>query len=279
MIELQHIQQLLTDIKSQIELKVLQPYLLRYIDTPVIDEDKLILIISILNQLDLSRDEVENYALTTMLIQIALDTHEHVTNKVTVESEHLEQTNLQLTVLAGDYYSGLYYKLLADSNDISMIRSLAEGIKEINEHKIFVYYKDLDGIEKLMDSIKTIESSLVSKLSEYFQAPIWNEFATNFLFIKRIIAEKKQFIQRGSSIVFETLRKLTFPTSEVKLKDLSVEQQNYLLLLCDRFIEVSKQIIEQKLKQLPLRNELLEQRVSTILQQDQSVVKTFVEEG
>ena len=62
----------------------------------------------LMDHLELSYSEMQNYALSTMLIQIALDTHEHISN------ESVEEKNRQLTVLAGDYFSGLYYKLLAD---------------------------------------------------------------------------------------------------------------------------------------------------------------------
>ncbi len=114
-----------------------------------------------------------------MLIQIALDTHEHITN--TAEDDK----SRQLTVLAGDYFSGLYYKLLADSEDILMIKALSDGVKTINESKVLIYQKESIEIDKLMNCIMIIESSLLAKFSEYFKVDLWNEFHGNFLFFKR----------------------------------------------------------------------------------------------
>jgi heptaprenyl diphosphate synthase len=197
-IRLQDIRKKLSDIKEQVELKVLHPYLLHFIQTPYIDEDKLLIFISLMDQLELSYSQMKNYALSAMLIQIALDTHEYVTNEVINNDEKAKATSRQLTVLAGDYYSGLYYKLLADTDDISMIKVLAKGIKEVNEHKIFLYQKDFDGIEKLMKSIKIIESSLLTKVSEYFQAGIWTEVIGHLMLVKRLLFEKKRFIHTES---------------------------------------------------------------------------------
>lgn len=273
MISLQDIRDKFTDIKGQVERRVFDPYLLKYIQTPLIDEDKILILISIMDRLELSYSEMENYTLSTMLIQIALDTHEHVTNSTDDEKKR------QLTVLSGDYFSGLYYKLLADSEDILMIKALSEGIKEINEHKILVYQHGCDGTEKLMTSIKVIESSLLLKLSEYFKVDLWNDFIANLLFVKRLLNEKSQFIQAGSSVLFEALKKIIFSKNEYKLNDLSNEQKKHLLMICDRYIEFSKQIIEKGINQLPYLNELLEKRISLILTQHQPIAKTFVEEG
>lgn len=277
MIRLQDICQRLSEVKGRIEQKVLHPYLIKFIKTPYIDEDKLLLLITIMDQLELSDKQRENYALATMLIQIALDTHEQISNEKINGIPQI--TSRQLTVLAGDYYSGLYYKLLADSEDIFMINVLAGGIKEVNEHKISVFQQEFDGIEKLMASIKIIESSLITKIIDYFHVNVWYEIVSNLLLVKRLLSEKNRYSQTGSSQLFEAMKKIVFAKSESKMKDLSSEQQNYLFVICDRYIEFSRTIIESSLQKLPRISEQLELRISSILNQHQPIAKTFVEEG
>lgn len=278
-IRLQDIQQKIIEIKDQVAEKVTHPYLAQFIPEPYIDEDKLLLLVSILEQMDLSNSQLKNYAVTTMLIQIALDTHEHVSNTPIAEKEKTSQTTRQLTVLAGDYFSGLYYKILADSDEIPMINLLAQGIREVNEHKISVNQKEFDGIEKLMTSVRMIESSLISKLIDFFHLKKWNDVTANLLFIKRLLLEKNQYSHTGSSIVFEGLKKMVFPKNGSKLSDLSIEQKRYLMHICDRYIEFSKQMIEEAIKKLPGMSQLLESRIQSILNQHQPIAKTFVEEG
>ncbi|USK48673.1 heptaprenyl diphosphate synthase component 1 [Bacillus sp. CMF12] len=262
----------LADVKEQIEKKVNHPYLLRYIDSPVIDEDKLLLLISFLDDVEIPDSKAEKYAVTAMLIQIALDTHELVKND---ESEDKGLKHRQLTVLAGVYYSGLYYKILAAFDDIRMIRAFADGIKDVNEHKISLYQKSPDAVDSLMNSVKKVEASLFEKLADAFSKAAWKEVISNLLFIKRLIAEKQQFMKEGTSVVFEALKKLTFP----KVKDMSAEQRRYLILICDRYIDFSRNLVDQSLRKFPLANELLEQRIHCIFNNSQSVAKTFVEEG
>lgn len=279
-IRLQDIRQKLSQIKGQIEQKVFLPYLLDFIQTPNIDEDKLLVFISILEELELSEDQLNNYALTAMLIQIALDTHEQVSNnQIDNEKETHELTARQLTVLAGDYYSGLYYKILADSENIAMIKVLAHGIKEVNEHKIFVYQREFDEMDHFIASIKIIESSLVVKLIDYFQINVWTDAITNFLLVKRLFEEKNRYTQFGSSSFFEAMKKIIFPKQNGAFKDLAKEQQQYLLALCDRYIEFSKSVIESGMQRIPHMNELLKDRMYSIVNQHTPIANTFVEEG
>ncbi len=269
---MQDIRQKYSYIKEKVEKRVFDTYLLKYIDPPIIDEDKLLILISIMDRLDLSFKEMENYAVSTMLIQIALDTHEHI---LTFSADEKRR---QLTVLAGDYFSGLYYKLLAESEDISMIKSLSKGVKAVNEHKISLYHHESKEIEKLITSIQLIESSLLAKLSEYFKVDLWNDFLANLFLFKRLLHEKQQFIRGEESIVFKALKKMIFSIDDFK-KSFSKEQSGHLIRVCDNYLEISKQKIEKGIMQLPYLNDFLESRITAMLKQHQPYVKTFAEEG
>ncbi|WP_257984452.1 heptaprenyl diphosphate synthase component 1 [Neobacillus cucumis] len=269
--KVQDVRQKFNNIKEQVEKRVFNSYLLEYIETPNIDEDKLLILVSILESLDLSFEKIKTYTLSTMLIQIALDTHEYISGAVVDEKKR------QLTVLAGDYFSGLYYKLLAESEDINMIKSLSKGVKEVNENKILVYQSDLDRVDSLMTSIIRIESSLLTKVSDYFKVEFWNEFLANLLLFKRLINERNEYFQSGCSIFFQSLQKIFF--SEVKLEDLTEPQQQQLLKVCDDYLERLKQAVEKALITLPNLNDFLVKRVKLLLSQYQPYAKTFVEEG
>ena len=49
------------------------------------------------------------------------------------------------------------------NRDIVLIRALAEGIKEINEHKIMLYQKAHKTMDDILESVVTIESALLQK--------------------------------------------------------------------------------------------------------------------
>jgi heptaprenyl diphosphate synthase len=275
---MQQIQTIMTDMKDIIIQKISLSYLQQFIQNPIIDEDKLLLLISMLDHHGLSKLEMEDFVVTPMLVQIALDTHEQVSNStIKIESETSLKLR-QLTVLGGIYYSSLYYKILADTNNIAMIRVLADGIKDINENKILLYQKDLDEIDKLMNSVMIIESSLLNKIAEYLHENGWKEVASHFLFVKRVLLEKSSFIQDGTSQLFEALRKIVFPKYNLQT-ELSVEQKKYLLLICDKYIDFSTKIIEVGIRKIPAINENIKNRWSNLVHQQNPIAKTYVEEG
>jgi heptaprenyl diphosphate synthase len=272
------LQNKLDGIRELLLEKLSHPYLLEHVESPFIDDDRLLLLISLLDQYGVNQEQAKNYTVTTMLLQIALDTHEHVRNSQTGEEDDSHKSR-QLTVLAGIYFSGLYYKLLSETEDIEMIKQLAAGVKEVNEHKISLYQKEAEAIDKLMDSVKLIESTLLGKVAEHFNASEWHELAANWLFVKRLISEEKKFMQSGRSLVFDVMKKIALPKIDQSSSELSAEQQKYLLTICTRYIEFSMTMIDTALKKLPGMNSLLMDRLKLIAGQHQSMSKKFAEEG
>lgn len=225
-IHVKDINRIKTEMFNQINECIHHSYLKKYLQTPNVDEDKLYFLIAICNELKLEVKTINTYIITTMLVQIALDTHELVS--VGSNMGEKQQKVQQLTVLAGDYYSGLYYKLLADIEDTQMIKLLAESIKLINEHKIRVYRHDLTYPDSLLDSIKIIEGQLFKSIAKLHHLSFWEELIPEILLLKRLNKELAQLHNNGYSAISAYLVKETYelqPELEISSKQLEQDIQ------------------------------------------------------
>ncbi|PEJ39165.1 heptaprenyl diphosphate synthase component 1 [Bacillus pseudomycoides] len=193
------------DIKEQLLSKLRHPYFINYIEEPFIDEEKVVLLYAALKNANLHKEQIDHYVLTIMLVQIALDTHEKVSNKADEETSGFHKRR-QLTVLAGDYYSGLYYYLLSMNCDIVLIRALAEGIKEINEHKIMLYQRAYETVDEVVKSVMTIESALLQKTCDHFHLSHWKPFIAYMLGNKRLQKEYQLHAKRKTAPVFQAVQ-------------------------------------------------------------------------
>ncbi|ASF39692.1 heptaprenyl diphosphate synthase [Halobacillus halophilus] len=206
MIKLNSSDHYIKQLKQKIESKVRHPFLARFIPEPAVDEDKLVILSSIMDHTSLSSVKKEQYIITTMLVQIALDTHDLVT--LTEDDDDQETIrNRQLTVLAGDYYSGLYYYLLSQLEDIPMIQTLAGAIKEINELKMELYYKDVESFQEFLNGLKKIESLLIQRVASYVQRTTINDIAGEWLLAKKLLEEKKSYQEGKFSPLIDVLVK------------------------------------------------------------------------
>ena len=218
-------------IKEKLMEKLRHPYFINYIKEPFIDEEKIALLYGALKSANLHIEQIEHYVVTIMLVQIALDTHESVSNKAGDEEIEFHKCR-QLTVLAGDYYSGLYYYLLSMNRDIVLIRALAEGIKEINEHKIMLYQKAHETTDDIMKSIVTIESALLQKTCDHFQLSHWKPFITYVLGGNRLQKEIQLYADKQHSPVFQAMQDALGDKAEVVIngwmKELRKKEKQFL---------------------------------------------------
>ncbi|HFJ9456728.1 heptaprenyl diphosphate synthase component 1 [Bacillus cereus] len=218
-------------IKEKLMEKLRHPYFINYIEEPFIDEEKIALLYGALKSANLHIEQIEHYVVTIMLVQIALDTHERVSNKAGEEEIEFHKCR-QLTVLAGDYYSGLYYYLLSMNRDIVLIRALAEGIKEINEHKIMLYQKAHETTDDIMKSIVMIESALLQKTCDHFQLSHWKPFITYVLGGNRLQKEIQLYADKQHSPVFQAMQDVLGDKAEVVIngwmKELRKKEKQFL---------------------------------------------------
>ncbi|MFD0711152.1 heptaprenyl diphosphate synthase component 1 [Paenibacillus sp. GCM10027626] len=82
----------------------------------------------------------ELYGLVAGLVQLGMDTHDTIDADSGRLSER-EMRSRQLKVLAGDYFSSRFYQLLAHPGRIEMIRSMSDGVCEVNRLKMNLYMK------------------------------------------------------------------------------------------------------------------------------------------
>ncbi|WP_196493692.1 heptaprenyl diphosphate synthase component 1 [Ornithinibacillus caprae] len=176
-------------LKILVEKQINHSYLKKYIQKPVIDEQKILFLHTILSNASIPSHKKERYLITTMLVQIALDTHELVPERIDVEEGTTEMIQGQLNVLAGDYYSGLYYFLLSELDDVEMIQILATAIKKINELKMINYYLDTGSLTEYLNNRKRIESLLITEVAEYVHETSLNRFAEEWIITNVLYCE------------------------------------------------------------------------------------------
>ncbi|PTM58678.1 heptaprenyl diphosphate synthase component 1 [Desmospora activa] len=137
----------------------------------------------------LSLERVHLYCVTTTLLQMALDTHERIS-----ADENGSLYSRQLTVLAGDYFSSLFYQTLSQAGEIEGITCLSEAVCKVNEAKMELYY--LRKVESpsgpmVVDLMRRIHGGLIAAVSSFFcqdgnQLDPWPSLAGHLMALDRM---------------------------------------------------------------------------------------------
>lgn len=197
------IQEKVDQLKDEVHERIHQSFLGSAIDFPVLDDEKLMMLYRMFRESDCPPDQIRTCIVTVMLVQAALDTHDSVSVNPLYYGKDKESR--QLTVLAGDYYSGLYYNLLARSGDVSFIRHLAVVIGKINEHKMYLHKSESQTVEQTFESLRVVETLLLQSVAEYFELPLWSSFFGEYFLLRRLVAEKQRYKHSETSFVLHAL--------------------------------------------------------------------------
>jgi heptaprenyl diphosphate synthase len=120
------------------------------------------------------------YSVSSAFLRMGLTVHEQVSLQEELNREETEKR--QLTILAGDYYSSLFYKTLATRGEIEGMRFLSDVASHIFEVSMTHHLK------KTYDPIKQEEwtsNHLLTALADFFHVRehfIWCTLLTYFLY-------------------------------------------------------------------------------------------------
>lgn len=245
-------EQKIDSIKAIVEKKLSHHFLFRQIEFPAVDEDRILMLAMAVNRSKLPEAQTDQYVTSAMLVQAALDTHENVTNQLASMKER------QLTVLAGDYFSGLYYHLLADCENLDLIRTLARAIQLINEYKVSLYQFEMDDIDTFMLYLKKVETTVIEQFCGHFKFAQYHSLFTELLFFKRLASEWEKYKRGSFSILFEGLKKYAGHDQN--------ENGQSLEGICQMYLEKSKNVLLDTMSRLGTLPSILQSRVADLIQ-------------
>lgn len=255
-----------TYFKKLLQDSIHHKYLEKFIKQPTIDEEKLFILSTLINNTaGISIIEKEHYILTTMMVQIALDTHETVPVETNSMESHNEAIANQLTVLAGDYYSGLYYLLLAEIEDFEFIHRLATAIKEINEYKMKLYYREVTTLDEYLFLIEQIDTLLILHVANYVNDHSLDNISAEWLLTNKLIQAKRSLVNGNPAPI----------TKQIAKYDRNAPSQTRI----DTMIENKKKTIENLLVDLPVEHTALKLHVQVKLAEVTYANISIAEEG
>ncbi|HJH11846.1 MAG TPA: heptaprenyl diphosphate synthase component 1 [Metalysinibacillus jejuensis] len=140
----------------------------------------------------------EANAVVLGVVHAALAAHDLIEEQATISKEQ------QLIVLAGDYYSGRYYQLLAASHDIALIQALSQAIIVRCEQKAKAYETDPLTVEQWLMTLQQMESVLISSYFTCEQFAAYIPIAEQGLLLVRLYEEQQQLSRLSERLATPT---------------------------------------------------------------------------
>ncbi|WP_240375599.1 heptaprenyl diphosphate synthase component 1 [Bacillus piscicola] len=180
--EIQHIQRIFDG-------KTAHHYLNKYIDPPEIEKDIIFFLWEAMRTASVSAVEKREQILAALFIHAAFETHEKVET-----GRHVKHgiKHRQLAVLAGDFFSSLYYSMLVDNGHVKILPIFSDSIQKINEQKMSLHFCEYKEEEELLESLRSAEGSLVANIAAYYGKEGLGTLAKTYFLLKKMYRERER---------------------------------------------------------------------------------------
>ena len=195
----QQIHSKITSVETDVLKAVKQRTLEKFTEGPSVQRARLFFLILPFFDNKIWSADIERAAKTVSIVYAALHAHD------LVEDDVLADKKQQLTVLAGDFYSGIYYKMLAENNNIAMIQRLATAIIKVSEKKASFYANEIRSMEEIDEAIQKIESELLISYYNFYGFQEYSPLAVLMLAYNRYTSELDCLQKGGQSLALRMM--------------------------------------------------------------------------
>ncbi|CAM3184462.1 heptaprenyl diphosphate synthase component 1 [Sporolactobacillus spathodeae] len=175
-------------LKKRLRDEINHPYVRQFLSEPEIDWDKLVVYYLLFGGFE-NESFASTCALALMVAELGLETHEQMTTSITTGQEAVRKR--QLIALSGDYYSSLYYYILAKANQSEITGWVARAIQEYNVKKSELFYPPFPiAREHMIKLLQIVESKLVTTIAEKLERGNLTPLLQSFFLLKRLMQER-----------------------------------------------------------------------------------------
>ena len=197
--------------------------LLKYTGTPLLNEQQLFFLL-----LPKLNGEAWNHDITKSAVTVGI-VHSSLAEHDKIHATNAESKEQQLTVLSGDYYSGRYYQLLAQMENITLISQLSKAIVARCEHEITVYEKQTRTFCEWIDSLTVIETALIERFYHVYQYDQYKTLMQQTLIITRLKRELANLMQGQPSIYIKRIQNSLLGQSAKDALETEINNRKQLL--------------------------------------------------
>ncbi|EDH0840994.1 heptaprenyl diphosphate synthase [Listeria monocytogenes] len=188
----------LKEVEQLVHEQAVYQYLQENNEGGQMDKDQMLFLHEAISGSDLTDASAYRVVSATLYMILAHDTHEKIDEPGDVVQ--LTRKEQELTVLAGDFYSALYYRTLAELEMIPLLRALQSGVQETNTAKTNIYQLHVATDEEYLSQLTLTNAAIFAKFAKYFMKDeTFIALGCQFFLLKRLQTELATYKEIGAS--------------------------------------------------------------------------------